>query len=125
MKFSDVLGTFQMFDNVVGEVVIPLAKLAGSGTIGVQGWFRLLGAGSLDTIPGDDPENMIESAPKSFDGDHNHGESSVEKNKHPSMELPQIHLTMSFSPNVISSDTTSQSDVESSKVICKEGKIRT
>jgi len=109
VRFSDVLGT--LFDNVLGEVVVPLAKLAGSRRA-VEGWFRLLDVGTTDFVPGDTSDETVEVAT----------ESSVAKKSEEDLKelhqinLPEIYLKAKFSPNF----GASSSDTESSKVICEE-----
>lgn len=112
VRFSDVLGSL-IFDNVLGEVVVPLAKLAGSRRA-VEGWFRLLDVGTRDTVPGDSVEDTADDVVET--------ESSFSKkggnaNKLPRIDLPEVYLKAKFSPNV---GSLSPSDKESSKVICEE-----
>ena len=115
VKFSDVLGSIQMFDNVLGEVVIPLAKLAGSGRA-VEGWFRLLDVGTKDTVPGETAdENTAKSSLADEDTD------SEEDDKAPLPEFPELYLKVKFSSNAAHSSVNSfTDDLESSKVICEE-----
>mmetsp|Transcript_10228 Transcript_10228/g.18060 ORF Transcript_10228/g.18060 Transcript_10228/m.18060 type:complete len:519 (+) Transcript_10228:245-1801(+) len=113
VRFSDVLGSFQMFDNVLGEVVIPLAKLAGSGRA-VEGWFRLLGVGTKDTVPGESPDDTtVKSVAMSEDKD-------TKDDVIPAADFPKLYLRVKFSPNGILCNDTYQSDMESSKVVCEE-----
>ena len=107
VRFSDVLGT--LFDNVLGEVVVPIAKLAGSGRA-VEGWFRLLEVGTKDFVPGDSSEDNGEVATKISI------EKEEEDNALSQIDLPEIYLKAKFSPTI--GDLAS--DTESSKVICEE-----
>ena len=121
VKYTEVLSSF--FDNVLGEVVIPIAKLVGSGNKGVEGWFRVLEAGAMDCIPGDEPELPRASLDSAGDGDtgsHPRSSSSELVNA-PPIEHPQVHVRINFSPTVIAVDSALQkSDIEASKVICEE-----
>eukprot|EP00984_Skeletonema_dohrnii_P029267 scaffold19714_cov144-Skeletonema_dohrnii-CCMP3373.AAC.1 len=109
VRFSDVLGT--LFDNVLGEVVVPVAKLAGSGRA-VEGWFRLLDVGTTDFIPGDSTDETTEEAGTELSV----AKKGEEDKELPQIELPEIYLKAKFSPNF----GDSSSDLESSKVICEE-----
>ena len=109
VRFSDVLGT--LFDNVLGEVVVPLAKLAGSRRV-VEGWFRLLDVGTTDFVPGDSTDETEETATESSDVKKGEEEDKLL----PHIDLPEIYLKAKFSPNF----GGSSSDTESSKVICEE-----
>ncbi len=110
VRFSDVLGT--LFDNVLGEVVVPLAKLAGSRRA-VEGWFRLLDVGTTDFVPGDSTDETLEEAGSKEKSVAKMGEEDEELHQ---IDLPEIYLKAKFSPNI----GDSSSDVESSKVICEE-----
>jgi len=112
VRFSDVLGSFQMFDNVLGEVVIPLAKLAGSGKA-VEGWFRLVGVGSKDTVPGESNDHSEKSVEMGEDTD-------VADGKIPAPEFPELYLRVQFSSKGTLFNNSVQSDTETSKVICEE-----
>ena len=115
VRFSDVLGSFSLFDNVIGEVVIPLAKLAGSGRI-VDGWFRLLGVGTTETVPGEASATIyenIDEVVEHIDGGHERIHSEA---------FPELHMKVKFSS--ISGHTdgagSTNDDMESFKVICEE-----
>ncbi len=111
VRFSDVLGT--LFDNVLGEVVVPLAKLAGSRRA-VEGWFRLLDVGTTDFVPGDSTDETAEEAGSTEKiAAKSLGDEVKELHQ---IDLPEIYLKAKFSPNV----GDSSSDLESSKVICEE-----
>lgn len=114
VRFNDVLGSFSLFDNVIGEVVIPLAKLAGSGRV-VEGWFRLLGVGTTDTIPGEPPVSPEENTDELIDnGNVGHDEIS-------SVAFPELHVKVKFSSKSgLADDICSSDDMESFKVICEE-----
>lgn len=118
VRFSDVLGTFQMFDNVLGEVVIPLAKLAGSGRT-VEGWFRLLAVGTTDTVPGEEvaaDDSAVKSEAVSEDS-----ESEDEDESTPAATaFPELFIKVKFSPNALNRSTCLIDDMESFKVICEE-----
>ncbi|EJK56333.1 hypothetical protein THAOC_23806 [Thalassiosira oceanica] len=121
VKYTEVLSSF--FDNVLGEVVIPIAKLVGSGNKGVEGWFRVLEAGTKDCIPGDEPESPRSAPDPAGDGDAGSYQrsSSSGKGTAPPIEHPQVHVRVNFSPTVIAGDSALQkSDIEASKVICEE-----
>jgi hypothetical protein len=47
VRFADVLNKLPIFDQVLGEVVIPLARLAKDGSI--EGWFKVLEKGTIRT----------------------------------------------------------------------------
>jgi len=118
VRFSDVLG-MELFDNTLGEVVIPLAKLAGSGRT-VEGWFRLLSVGTTDTIPGE--ESPDESAVE-LEGEESETESEEgEDSPAPVVAFPELYVNIKFSSNALSGgDGMSPSDdMESFKVICEE-----
>lgn len=108
IRFSDVLGS--LFDNVLGEVVVPLAKLAGSRRA-VEGWFRLLDVGTTDFVPGDSTDETTEATKELSVVKESEGDKEL-----PPIDLPEIYLKAKFSPNF----GDSSSDVESSKVICEE-----
>lgn len=114
VRFSDVLGSFSLFDNVIGEVVIPLAKLAGSGRI-VDGWFRLLGVGTTETVPGKasaTTNENIDEFIENIDGGHEQIHSEA---------FPELHVKVKFSSNSgLTDGACSTDDVESFKVICEE-----
>lgn len=118
VRFSDVLGSFQLFDNVMGEVVLPISKLALSGRA-VEGWFRLLPVGTKDTVPG---ESRDEDATKSVSSGESTGESkNTGDGMPPIVDFPELYLRAKFSSNGTLSNGAFQSDVEtSSKVICEE-----
>ena len=119
VRFSDVLG-MELFDNTLGEVVIPLAKLAGSGRT-VEGWFRLLSVGTTDTIPG--KESPDESAVELEGGDESETESEEgEDSPAPVVAFPELYVNIKFSSNALDrGDGMSLSDdMESFKVICEE-----
>ena len=123
VKYTEVLSSFQMFDNVLGEVVIPIAKLVGSGNAGVEGWFRVLEAGTKDCIPGDEPELPRATPVSAGDGETGSLQRSSPSGKDtaPPIEHPQVHVKVNFSPTVIAGDSALQkSDIEASKVICEE-----
>ncbi|KAL7527369.1 hypothetical protein ACHAXR_006588 [Thalassiosira sp. AJA248-18] len=114
VKFSDVLGSLQMFDNVLGEVVVPLAKLAGSGRT-VEGWFRLLDVGTKDTVPGEAPDESITA--KSGETEDTDSEDGVL----PAAQFPELYLRVKFSSSAaLSGGVCLSDDMESSKVICEE-----
>ena len=118
VRFSDVLG-MELFDNTLGEVVIPLAKLAGSGRA-VEGWFRLLSVGTTDTIPGE--ESPDESAVE-LEGEESETESEEgEDSPAPVVAFPELYVNIKFSSNALGGgDGMSLSDdMESFKVICEE-----
>jgi hypothetical protein len=114
VRFSDVLGSFSLFDNVIGEVVIPLAKLAGSGRA-VEGWFRLLDVGTTDTVPGESSVTNTEDIDE-FNEDADDGHEQL-----PSVAFPELHVKVKFSSKSGLTDGASSSDdMESFKVICEE-----
>ena len=118
VRFSDVLG-MELFDNTLGEVVIPLAKLAGSGRA-VEGWFRLLSVGTTDTIPGE--ESPDESAVE-LEGEESETESEEgDDSPAPVLAFPELYVNIKFSSNTLDrGDGMSPSDdMESFKVICEE-----
>jgi hypothetical protein len=110
VRFSDVLGS--LFDNVLGEVAVPLAKLAGSRRA-VEGWFRLLDVGTTDTVPGDSVDTTTEGISREPSASHK-GEEGKES---PQLDFPEVYLNAKFSTSIGSS---SPSDTETSKVICEE-----
>jgi hypothetical protein len=114
VRFSDVLGSFSLFDNVIGEVVIPLAKLAGSGRV-VEGWFRLLSVGTTDTVPGESPVTTDENTDEFIEN------AGVGREQIPSVSFPELHVEVKFSSKSGLADGTCSSDnMESFKVICEE-----
>ena len=113
VRFSDVLGSFQMFDSMLGEVVIPLAKLAGSGRA-VEGWFRLLDVGTKETLPGESSDDV--SVKSGASGDE-------EDNAIPKLDFPELYLRAKFTANTSRHGGIDQylpDDMETSKVICEE-----
>eukprot|EP00804_Cyclotella_cryptica_P009305 CCRYP_008976-RA/>CCRYP_008976-RA protein AED:0.07 eAED:0.07 QI:1632/1/1/1/1/0.75/4/1949/1546 len=109
VRFSEVLGSFQLFENVLGEVVLPLAKLAGGQE--VEGWFRLLGAGTTDTVPGtSDDDPIAETKPRGLSED---GESIPDEHD---TDVPELHAKVKFLTHSIQPS----SDTETSRVICEE-----
>lgn len=116
VRFSDVLGTFQVFDNVLGEVVIPLAKLAGSGRA-VEGWFRLLDVGTTDTVPGDSPEDVVTKT-KTLDEEDSDTEEETESVSQ--VAFPELHVRVKFTPNALTGGASLSDDMESFKVVCEE-----
>mmetsp|Transcript_21844 Transcript_21844/g.47472 ORF Transcript_21844/g.47472 Transcript_21844/m.47472 type:complete len:2018 (+) Transcript_21844:77-6130(+) len=114
VRFSDVLGTFQVFDNVLGEVVIPLSKLAGSGKV-VEGFFRLLEVGTKDTVPGESSDAPTVKSEAS--GEDTDSEDDVI----PAANFPELYLRVKFSSNTtLIGDTSLSDDMESFKVISEE-----
>lgn len=57
VRFADVLNKLTMFDQVLGDVVIPFSKIAADGK--VEGWFQVLEKGTLRTV--EEPELMEEN----------------------------------------------------------------
>ena len=112
VRFSEVLGAFHLFENVLGEVVLPLSKLTGGQE--VEGWFRLLSAGTTDTVPGQCSEEdvIVEQKPRSLDGN----EVIVDKYD---IAVPELYARVKFSANsdLVGSNTLA---IETSKVICEE-----
>ena len=117
VRFSDVLGPFQVFDNVLGEVVVPLAKLAGGQE--VEGWFRLLDVGTKDTVPGESSDDDIIADMKSH-APSTEKDSNLADDEIPSVTFPELYLRVKFSQNATYTDHVSSSDDESSKVIYEE-----
>ena len=54
VRFADVLNKLTMFDQVLGDVVIPFSEIAADGK--VEGWFQVLEKGTLRTV--EEPELM-------------------------------------------------------------------
>ena len=54
IRFADVLNKLPIFDQILGDVVIPFSRIATAGS--VEGWFQVLEKGSLRTVeePSDD-----------------------------------------------------------------------
>lgn len=112
VRFSEVLGSFQLFENVLGEVVLPLSKLAAGQS--VEGWFRLLNAGTTETAPGESPDEdtIKQKAPSATDD----SESIHDDHE---MALPELYVKVKFSAT--SSPISSSSlEIETSRVICEE-----
>lgn len=109
VRFSEVLGSFQLFENVLGEVVLPLAKLAGGQE--VEGWFRILGAGTTDTVPGksSDDDLIAEVKPS---GSIDNSESMNDED----VDVPELHAKVKFLTHSIHV----RSNTETSRVICEE-----
>ena len=59
VRFADVLNKLPIFDQVVGDVVIPFSRIAKDRR--VEGWFQVLEKGTLRTVeqPKDDGSNKI------------------------------------------------------------------
>ena len=115
VRFSDVLG-MELFDNVLGEVVIPLSKLAGSGRA-VEGWFRLLSVGTTDTVPGEEvPGDNIED----LDEVDKETDSEREDDKEKVPTCPELYVNIKFSSDALRRSMPLSDDMESFKVICEE-----
>ena len=112
VRFSEVLGSFQLFENVLGEVVLPLAKLAGGQE--VAGWFRLLSAGTIDTVPGQSSEDyaIVEAKSRSLADSEYVSEGQ-------DYEVPELFLKVKFTTRS-SGARKSVMDTENSRVICEE-----
>jgi hypothetical protein len=123
VRYSDVMGYIHLFDNVLGEtnvlgeVAIPLAKLAGSGRA-VEGWFCLLNVGTTDTVPGDSPDDTaVQSQAVSEDWNSKDDAKLIPT----AVEFPKLHIKDKFSSKQsLAGDTSLFDDVESFKVVCKE-----
>ena len=117
VRYSDVLGSFYLFDNILGEVTIPLAKLAGSGRA-VEGWFRLLDVGTTDTIPGessDETADEYQAVSEDFDTVDDDGSIPT------AIEFPEIYVKVKFSSKQsLGGGMSLVDDVESFKVVCEE-----
>jgi len=117
VRFSDVLGSFQMFDNVIGEVALPLSKLARGP--GVEGWFRLLPVGTKDTVPGqssvDDVMSMGNPPPVAEAEKVDTNEGALHR-----ADFPELFVKFKFSARAITKEMASSSDNETCKVICEE-----
>ena len=122
VRYSDVMGYIHLFDtvlgeaNVLGEVAIPLAKLAGSGRV-VEGWFRLLNAGTMDTIPGESKvDTAVQSQAVSKDSDPKDDARLIPT----AVEFPELHVKVKFTKQSLPGGTSLVDDVESFKVVCEE-----
>ena len=122
VRYSDVMGYIHLFDtvlgeaNVLGEVAIPLAKLAGSGRV-VEGWFRLLDAGTTDTIPGESKDDTaVQSQAVSEDSDPKDDARLIPT----AVEFPELHVKVKFTKQSLPGGTSLVDDVESFKVVCEE-----
>ena len=122
VRYSDVMGYIHLFDtvlgeaNVLGEVAIPLAKLAGSGRV-VEGWFRLLDAGTTDTIPGKSQDDTaVQSQADSEDSDSKDDARLIPN----AVEFPELHVKVKFTKQSLVGGTSLVDDMESFKVICEE-----
>lgn len=119
VRFSDVLGSFHMFDNNLGEVVIPLAKLAGSGQP-VEGWFRLLDVGTTDTLPG---EESYDIPGNSQTGNESFLDDIYDDGLRPpaaaAIEYPELYLNAKFTSKLFPT-FDKYGDKESFKVVCEE-----
>jgi len=122
VRYSDVMGYIHLFDtvlgeaNVLGEVAIPLAKLAGSGRV-VEGWFRLLDAGTTDTIPGKSQDDTaVQSRAASEDSDSKDDDRFIPN----AVEFPELHVKVKFTKQSLPGGTSLVDDVESFKVVCEE-----
>jgi hypothetical protein len=106
-----------MFDNNLGEVVIPLAKLAGSGRP-VEGWFRLLDVGTTDTLPGessyDIPDNSQTANESFLDDIYADGLRPAA-----AIEYPELYLNAKFTSKLFPT-LDKYGDKESFKVVCEE-----
>jgi hypothetical protein len=116
VRFTDVLNKLPIFDQVLGEVVIPFHKVVKER---VDGWFQVLPKGTLETIE----ENLIEDIrtdekdKKSFltrltDPDSEHiKQSELEKDS-----LPRVYVQANFElPN----DNVTDIDKETSIVVAE------
>lgn len=122
VRYSDVMGYIHLFDtvlgeaNVLGEVAIPLAKLAGSGRV-VEGWFRLLDAGTTDTIPGKSQDDTaVQSRAASEDSDSKDDDRLIPN----AVEFSELHVKVKFTKQSLPGGTSLVDDVESFKVVCEE-----
>lgn len=114
VRFSEVLSSFQLFENVavLGEVVIPLSKLAAGRE--VEGWFRLLDAGTTETAPGQSSdEDGITSKPRTLADDSN--DVAPEHD----FAIPELYVKAIFSASNQQAPNNSIK-VETSRVICEE-----
>ena len=111
VRFSEVLGSFQLFENVLGEVVLPVAKLAGG--LEVEGWFRLLGVGTTETAPGRSVDEIPEGRTRNATED-----SESTTNDH-ELDVPELYVKVKFA-TPSNSARQSTLEVETSRVICEE-----
>lgn len=113
VRFSEVLGSFQLFENVLGEVVLPISKLACGQE--VEGWFRLLNAGTTDTAPGQSSDDDIIAEPKTRSQTAD-SESMADEHD---FAAPELYAKVKFfTPASSASNTALES--ETSRVICEE-----
>lgn len=113
VRFTDVLSKLQIFDQILGEVVIPFDKIVKEK---VDGWFQVLPKGTLETIEENPSEKPEKSDKKSFltrltDPDN----ESVEEDKIQD-QLPLIYLKADFVPP---SDNVTDIDRETSIVVAE------
>ena len=114
VRFSEVLSSFQLFENiaVLGEVVIPLSKLAAGRE--VEGWFRLFDAGTTETAPGQSSdEGVITSNPRSLPDD---SDDVVPEHD---FAIPELYVKAIFT-SASNRATNNSIKVETSRVICEE-----
>ena len=112
VRFSEVLGSFSLFENVLGEVVLPISKLAAGGRA-VEGWFQLLGTGTTETAPGRSTDEIPERMP------HGATEDSEIITNDNELDVPELYVKVKFA-TPSSSARQSTLEVETSRVICEE-----
>lgn len=97
VRFSDVLSKLPLFDQILGEVVIPFHNIANGG---VDGWFQVLPKGTLETIEDDSIEDTEPADKQSFltrltDPD---SDSELQRDDEVQIEVPRIYIKADFVP---------------------------
>ena len=127
VRFSDVINKLPLFDEVLGDVVIPISKLINDGS--VEGWFNVLEKGTLKTESSSKDEEIKSNCKDAHDhhaqiinSDKKGTDSTIDdKNngKYTMKEWPQIFLTAKV---ILSSHDNLVSDMarESSIAIAEE-----
>lgn len=113
VRFADVLNKLPIFDQVLGDVVIPMSRVAQAGN--VEGWFQVLEKGTSTTmeIQEEDPQTNIRSNSTEIAGEE--GKSIV-----PPKALdtsPSIYLSIKF--KVPSNNAITDIDKETSMVVAE------
>uniref|UniRef100_A0A7S4W2P0 C2 domain-containing protein n=1 Tax=Ditylum brightwellii TaxID=49249 RepID=A0A7S4W2P0_9STRA len=112
-----------VFEDVLGEVVVPLKHLVQENEI--LGWFKLLDVGTKEMIRGNNVDDQLpDNVKMENDLNRNQVKEDQEEDSHSLGEISkdesaEVFLKMKFS-NITSEKQTSDSDQETSIVIAEE-----
>jgi len=114
VRFTDVLNILPMFDQVLGDVVIPFYKIYNDNKI--SGWFQVLPKGTLETI--EIPQDLETTCDNSFLARlTNPDDETPEKdNQEKKNEVPMIYLEAEF---IMPGDNFTDIDRETSIVVAE------